>query len=305
MARLIGIGDNVVDLNYTTGIAYPGGNCVNIAVFGRMLKHETAYAGKIAKDSWGDVVIRAIEDMDVDVSHCEIEEGETGRCGIHLHQGDRVIVDENDAGLVKSNPIQITEAFLEYIKTFDCAHSSCYSHIEDQLHIIKEAGVPVLYDFSDDWTEEILKTISKDITIAFFSGKELPEEELKEYLKMCVEECGCKMAITTIGGRGAIVYNGRKFYTKRPYNYGGPVVDTTGAGDSWISAFICTYYDNRKYLDLLAKNAEEHFMKEEDIWDLEDHMIEHCMCQANLLARRNCMVKGSFGHGVTFAEPEQ
>ncbi|MCI9488085.1 MAG: hypothetical protein HFI64_14205 [Lachnospiraceae bacterium] len=304
MARLVGIGDNVVDLNYTTGIAYPGGNCVNVAVFGRMLSHETAYVGKIAKDRWGEVILHAVREMGVDVSRCEIEEGETGRCGIHLTEGDRKIVEENDAGLVKERPLRVTEDLLTYIRTFDIAHSSCYSHIEGELKKIKDAGIPLLYDFSDEWTAKTLREICPDITVAFFSGKELPEEELKGYLSQCVDEYGCELAVTTIGGRGAIVYNGRRFYTKRPYNYGGSVVDTTGAGDSWITAFICTFFDNRNYLELLRGNSEEHFVREEDIHDMEDCLIEHCMCQGNLLARKNCMVKGSFGYGVTFAEPE-
>lgn len=45
MLRLIGVGDNVVDCNYTTGIMYPGGNSLNFSVYGRQLGHETAYAG--------------------------------------------------------------------------------------------------------------------------------------------------------------------------------------------------------------------------------------------------------------------
>lgn len=304
MARLVGIGDNVVDLNYTTGIAYPGGNCVNVAVFGTMLHHETAYVGKIAKDCWGEVILKAVREMGVDVSRCEIEEGETGRCGIHLTDGDRKIVEENDAGLVKAKPLKITEELLTYIRTFDVAHSSCYSHIEGELKKIKDAGIPLLYDFSDEWTEETLKAVCPDITMAFFSGKDLPEKELKRYLGQCVDTYGCELAVTTIGGRGAIVYNGRKYYTKPPYNYGGPVVDTTGAGDSWITAFICTLFDNRNYPELLKGNLEDPFVKEEDIHDLEDCLLEYCMCQGNLLARKNCMVKGSFGYGVTFAEPE-
>ena len=74
-------------------------------------------------------------------------------CGIRLKDGDRTITDENDAGVVKSHPLQITEELLEYIKTFDVVHSSCFSHIEDQLVKIRETGVPLLYDFSDVWEE--------------------------------------------------------------------------------------------------------------------------------------------------------
>lgn len=304
MVRLVGIGDNVVDCNYTTGIAYPGGNCVNFAVFGRQLGNEAAYVGKVAKDYWGDVIFRALQEKEIDLSRCEVEDGETGRCGIHLTNGDRTIVDENDAGLVKANPIVITEELLEYIKTFDIAHSSCYSYIEGELHKIKESGIPVLYDFSDEWDGEMLERICKDITIAFFSGKELPDEELKEYLRKCVNEYGCQMAITTIGGRGAIVYNGRKYYQKQPYNFAGGVVDTTGAGDSWIAGFISSYLDGQKQIQRLKKGNPENFIREADYNDFEDGLIEYGMCLGNMLARRNCLVQGSFGCGEHFAEPE-
>ena len=101
------------------------------------------------------------------LSKCIIEDGETGICGLHLQDGDRVIVDENDAGLVKANPLVITEDLLNYIKKFDLVHSSCYSYIEEELIKIKNAGIPVLYDFSDEWTDDKLQSICKNINIAF------------------------------------------------------------------------------------------------------------------------------------------
>ena len=304
MARLIGIGDNVVDCNYTSKVVYPGGNCINFSVFGKQIGNETAYVGKIAKDRWGEVILNALKDKGVDVSHCEIEDGETGRCGIHLKDGDRTIVDENDAGIVKANPLGITEGRWEYIKCFDIAHSSCYSHIEGELFKIKEAGVPLLYDFSDEWDEETLEDVCRNIDIAFFSGKDLSEEDLKGYLKKCVDRYGCRLAVTTIGGRGAIVYNGRKFYQKKPYNFEGGVIDTTGAGDSWITGFISSYVDNMKYMNILNQGNPQNFVNAVDREDYEDHVIEYSMCLGNLLARRNCLVDGSFGFGTAFTDTD-
>ena len=115
MLRLIGVGDNVVDCNYTTGIMYPGGNSLNFSVYGRQLGHETAYAGVLGTDIQADMVVHALEDKGVDISRCVRVQGETGICGIRLKDGDRTITDENDAGVVKSHPLQITEELLEYI----------------------------------------------------------------------------------------------------------------------------------------------------------------------------------------------
>ena len=300
MLRLIGVGDNVVDCNYTTGIMYPGGNSLNFSVYGRQLGHETAYAGVLGTDIQADMVVHALEDKGVDISRCVRVQGETGICGIRRKDGDRTITDENDAGVVKSHPLQITEELLEYIKTFDVVHSSCFSHIEDQLVKIRETGVPLLYDFSDVWEEKDLAAVCPDITIAFFSGKDLGEEKLKELLHRCVHGYGCRLAVTTIGSRGAIVYNGRKYYRKLPYNFEAPVADTTGAGDSWITAFISSYIENKGRMDRLHEEQLPDFTRQADREDYEDQLIEFSMCAGNLLARHNCLVEGSFGYGTAF-----
>lgn len=299
MTRLIGVGDNVVDCNYTTGNMYPGGNSLNFAVYGKQIGCETAYVGVFGNDKEAKVILNALKAKNIDTSRCVIVEGETGRCGIHLTNGDRTIVDENDAGVVKSKPLQITEELLSYIKTFDIAHSSCFSYIEEQLHLIKEVGVPVVYDFSDVWEEEDFKKVCPNINYAFFSGKDLLDEELEKILKKIVDEYGCNLGITTIGGRGAIVYDGRKIYKKLPYNFESRVVDTTGAGDSWITAFISTYIENKKLLEKLMKDNVNNFIRQVDIDNFNENLIELSMCAGNLLARRNCLVEGSFGCGVT------
>ena len=300
MIKILGIGDNVVDKNYTTHIMYPGGNSFNFAVFGQRLGHKGAYAGVIGSDREARMVTDTLKAEGVDISHCQYKEGETGICGIHLYDGDRVIEDENDQGLVKSDPYTITDEVFEYAKGFDVIHSSCFSHIEEQLLRLKEAGLPVLYDFSDVWEDEDIDKVCPNITIAFFSGKDLPFDELELKLRHCVDDLGCEMAITTAGTRGAMVYNGRKIYFKEPYNAREEIVDTTGAGDSWITAFTVTYFEHIRIWNELHKGDPEHFTTECDREDYEDKLIDLAMCAGNLFARRNCLEKGSVGYGTEF-----
>ena len=51
---------------------------------------------------------------------------------------------------------------------------------------------------------------------AFLSGGDRSEEELREVLRHAYSH-GLELAITTIGMRGAIVYDGENFYTKKPF----------------------------------------------------------------------------------------
>lgn len=300
MIRIIGLGDNVVDCNYTAKVIYPGGNSFNFAVMGKRLGYEASYAGVIGSDWRGKKIIDVLRKEGVDISACQYAEGETGICGIYLDHGDRTIVDENDAGVVKSHPYQVTDDVLELLENFDIVHSSCFSYIEDQLGKIKKRGIPVLYDFSDIWKEDTLAKICPDVSIAFFSGKEFQSEKLEELLRTCVDEYGCSMAVTTYGERGAMVYNGRKIYEKIPYNFRSPVVDTTGAGDSWITAFITGYFTGMKMSAMMRKGNPENFIRSEDADDYEDRLIEYAMSAGNLFARRNCLIKGSLGYEINY-----
>lgn len=295
---IAGVGDNVVDCNYTSKVMYPGGNCVNFAVFGRQIGCRSAYIGVVGKDEEGTLILDALVKRGVDVSRCIRVEGETGRCGIHLTNGDRTIVEENDKGVVKSQPLLITEELLKHLETYDIVHSSCYSCLEDQLYKIKAAGISLLYDFSDEWTEEKFAAICPNLRFAFFSGKDLAVDELSDYLRKIVDEYGCELAITTIGERGALVYDGKQVYRKLPYNFEGGVIDTTGAGDSWITGFITTYISLKNRLHSLTVNSPQNYLQESDQDDFLGCVIETAMGAGNLLARRNCLVQGSFNEGV-------
>lgn len=300
MIKMAGLGDNVVDINYDTKTMYPGGNSLNFAVYGKQLGNDTAYIGVLGTDNEAAMIKRVLTELEIDISKCSYAEGETGKCAVRLENGERTIAEENDAGVVKSNPFQVTDEILEYLKGFDIVHSSCFSHIEDQLIKIKKEGIPVLYDFSDTWVEYTLDSICPKINIAFFSGTDLPDSVLRRLLRKAVDVHGCDLAVTTIGSRGAIVYNGQRFYKKKPYNFEGGAVDTTGAGDSWITAFIASYIENKKILKLLKKDNADNFIRKVDRQNFEDHLIAISMCAGNLLARKSCLVEGAFGHGLKF-----
>lgn len=294
MLRMIGVGDNVVDCYPQSGKLYPGGNSVNFAVYARQLGCFSAYLGVLADDREAGVITEALTHLGVGLSHCAQVHGETGRCTTILREGDRIITDDNDFGAVKAFPLQLTPERLEYIEGFDVAHSSCYSFLENQLYKIKEAGVPLVYDFSDCWTESDFETVCPSLDIAFFSGKKLPEGELRRLLQKAVG-LGCSLAICTAGKRGAMVFNGRRFFTAAPYHLEASVVDTLGAGDSFLTGFVSAYYEGKKRYNALVGEQPERFTTEENRAAYADSLTEYSINAGNLLAIKNCMVSGAFG----------
>lgn len=301
MVKVIGVGDNVVDRYVYLGKMFPGGNSVNFAVYANQLGHKSAYMGVLAEDIEGMAIINALTDIGVDISHSErLKNGETGRCSIHLVNGDRIITDDNDFGSVKSNPLKITKEKADYIAQFDVVHSSCYSFLDSELHKIKKVRVPIVYDFSDKWTEEIFLKVCPNIDIAFFSGKKLPDKEIKEYM-VETAQLGCSLAISTIGKRGAFVYNGDRFFEKAPYNIDGKVIDTLGAGDAFLTGFITTYIEGEKKYKELAGDGQK-YTTQSDRKDYQNALIEYAMSMGNLVAIKNCMSYGAFGYSVPISE---
>lgn len=293
------VGDNVVDINYIDGVVNPGGNCVNVAVYCSQMGHQAAYVGVLADDDCAKVVMNSLDKNGVDYSRCPVMQGETGRCFINLVDGDRIIGDENEGGLVKSSPLQITDELLVYLKEFDVVHTSCYSYIEDQLVKIHDAQIPLLYDFSIEWTQEKVEKIAEIADYILFSAKDdLSCEENLSILHTAVDQNYCSMAIMTMGIKGAWVYDGEHTIMKEPYNVAGGAVDTTGCGDSWISGFITTYVELMNRMDAMKNDIEDEFILETNRKDVKQHAIEMAMCMGNLRARRTCRIKGAYGCGV-------
>ena len=83
---------------------------------------------------------------------------------------------------------------------------------------------------------------------------------------------------------GSICYDGNRFYHQPPH-WLETVVDTMGAGDAFISAFLYQFIDNGGY------EAED-----------KSEIITKALEFAADYSAKSCMVEGSFGHGVPFKD---
>ena len=303
MIKLACVGDNVVDINYLDKIINPGGNCVNVAVYAAQLGHQSAYVGVLADDKFAEILKGSFDQIGIAYDHCPVLHGETGRCFVDLIDGDRVLGDENDGGLVKTDPLQLTEEILDYLKSFDLVHTSCYSYMDDQLPRYKDAGISVVYDFSTTWNEERFRQVCPYVDYVLLSGKEedTVEEDLAALRELTVNY-PVQLAIITFGVKGAYVYDGSRLHFKEPYNAEGGAIDTTGCGDSWIAGFITTYAEGTKRLNRMKQTAHGDFLQEKNEKDYFDYLIEISMCMGNTKARHTSQIKGGYGHGKTFAE---
>ncbi|MEV6741783.1 PfkB family carbohydrate kinase [Streptomyces sp. NPDC051104] len=86
--NVLGFGDNTVDRFVDRGIDYPGGNCVNVAVFARRLGLDAAYLGVFGDDDLGTFVRTAVAAQGVAVEHSVVRHGETSVSTLCVRDGD-------------------------------------------------------------------------------------------------------------------------------------------------------------------------------------------------------------------------
>lgn len=298
--RIAGMGDNVIDFNVSLQRKFPGGNSINVSILARQMGCESSFLGVIGRDDEGGLIRKTLFDAGVDTRYLIERPGETGKCRIELINGDRVITDINDFGVVRTDPFVITDDIIAYLRRFDLVHSGCYGCMIPELPKLNQAGISVLFDYSDKWSEDKLFEAATFADFVLFSGKDWDEDDLTTLLREIVGRGRCGFAVTTIGKRGAILYDGNDIYRTRSFGENQDIVDSTAAGDAFITGFIVTLLTGRKLFKRFECNPaiqKDWKISPSFAGDYEVSLIRHAIHVGNIMALYTCMHEGSFGQG--------
>lgn len=250
LIKIIGIGDNVVDKYLHLNKMFPGGNAVNVAVLAHKYGAQCAYIGCLGSDFAGKHILYSLKSEGIDTSHIKIMDGANSYAKVTIVDGDRVFLPGYKG---VSDDIFLTEEDYEYIKGFDLIHTSIYSNLDDILPRIKETGVAIAYDFSGVDEHHDYEKILPYVNYAFFSASELELDEIKK-LAIEISEKGPETVLFTRGSRGALLFSNGKYYTQEVIST--EVVDTLGAGDSFISRLMVGILGNEKIEEALYNAAK-------------------------------------------------
>ncbi len=255
--KIIGIGDNVVDYYKHQGIIYPGGNALNVAVMGKRNGAEkAAFLGIFGNDTPSNHVISSLIQEEINIDRCRYAIGECGEATISIEDGDRVFIGSNRRTRIESLlRINLQEDDINYINEFDIVHTSVNSHVETELEKISHKAIS--YDFSDKkkWNEDLILKVAPYITYAFFSGSDLEEKEIVELIDF-VHTFDVRVVGVTRGERTAIFSIEGEVFEQDPLPT--DLIDTMGAGDSFIAGFLSAYgrnADPKQALIQAAKSA--------------------------------------------------
>lgn len=230
--RIVGVGDNCIDYYEQTNEAYPGGNPVNVAVYFKRLGGESSYVGAVGTDEYGNLLIQSLKEKKVDTSQVHVVEGSTAVTHVNMVNGERVLGDY-DEGVMES--FILNQVDFSYISSHNLVVSALWGRVEKEFGRFKELGLSTAFDFATQLEGDVVDAAIKYTDYAFFSVENLSEEEIHEFMKK-MHLFGPKLVIVTMGKKGSMVYDGNNFYRFGIISC--DVVDTLGAGDSYIAGFL-------------------------------------------------------------------
>ncbi len=230
--RIAAVGDNCIDYYENDGSAHPGGNPVNVAVYMGRLGNQVSYVGAVGEDGFGDLMISSLQDKGVDVSHVKRLSGNTAITRVRIIEGDRVF-QSYDEGVMSG--FTLTDEDMRFILDHDMFVSGFWGKTTPYLEEIRSRNVPVAFDFATKLSDPSVDQFSRFVDYPFFSYDNGRDEFIENYMKK-IAGYGARVVTVTMGKKGSLCYDQTGFHQFGliPCN----VVDTMGAGDSYIAGFL-------------------------------------------------------------------
>lgn len=233
MKTLVAAGDNCIDNYASLGEQYAGGNAVNIAVSFARDGGRAWYIGNVGTDNLGAVLKESVGRAGVDVSLVNTIPGRTAVTQVELVDGERVFGDYDEGVMVD---FDLSEADLQFIGTCDLFVSAWWGNLSHRLADVRGLGTPVAFDFATEIETERASEIMPNVDYAFFSDERDPEDSSLRDLMALVQKRGPHTVVATLGGSGSLTLVGDSFEYCPVEDI--EVVDTMGAGDSYIGGFL-------------------------------------------------------------------
>jgi fructoselysine 6-kinase len=220
------IGDNTIDQYFGADErSFVGGNALNVGVQLRLLGQQVRYAGAIGADADGTRIRQALEDRGVLTEGLVVLDGITSISRIRVKpDGDRAIEYEDFAVCADYRP---SAAELDALARCAFVHIGMSPFADEIRTGLRARGARISQDCA-------VSSGYDQLDVAFCSAG-----ENQGAARLLAEEAiagGARLAVVTCGAEGSLAYDGTHWTSQGA----DPVtlVDTTGAGDSYIAGFL-------------------------------------------------------------------
>ena len=244
------LGDSCVDRYEQLGKLFPGGNPVNYAVYTRRLGGSASFVGAVGSDPEGELLLQALRDRDVDVSHVQVLPGKTPVSHVEMQNGNRVFT-AYDPGVMTD--FSLREEDYAFLAAHDIVVTAPWGCAEAALPRLRALGLTVAYDCADLPFDPAPQLALPHTDIAFFSDDAADIRGVKRTIRT-LRRLGPRIVVAMRGAKGSLAYDGRRYYTQEAISC--PVVDTLGAGDSYIAGFLYAHLQGLPMQECMRIGAE-------------------------------------------------
>lgn len=251
------IGDNCIDVyqfidGEEVNRRYPTGNAVDTGVNLQKLGVPTSIISTTGSDEDGAWMLRSLTAEGLDVSHLKVGDGQTAVTYMSMNGNDRVHGDYVEGVL---EHIVFDDEDVAFAAAHDLVHTALWGKAEDALPDIKAKGNALIsFDYADRLDHPLVEQTLPYVDYGFYSYHKERDAFIEGFLKDKVDR-GMKVAVATFGEKGSLAYEGKEFIScgicPAPH-----VVNTVGAGDSFISGFLYGVLNGLSVERCLAKGAE-------------------------------------------------
>lgn len=251
------IGDNCIDFYQNIdGIKvdrkYPTGNVVDTGVNLQKLGVDTSIISTTGNDENGEWMVDSLSEEGLDLSHFKVGDGPTAITYMDLDGRDRVHGDYIE-GVMED--IVFDDEDIRFTAEHDLIHSALWGMADKVLPKIRKQTKGIIsFDYADRLDHPIIEETLSSVDIGFFSYHGSADDTIKAFLKDKVDR-GMKLAVATFGDKGSLVYDGKEFTAGGIYPVK-EVVNTIGAGDSFIAGFLAAYLAHKDLADCLDQGAK-------------------------------------------------
>lgn len=248
--NLIAVGDNCLDVYLTKGFVTVGGNALNVAVQWKRNGWNARYFGALGEDQEAELMLDAIKATGLDAADVEILAGTSAVTLLTDEAGERRFLLESLG--VGEGYFPEPQRYRELLAA-DWVHLGTHSSDRLVRQLVAD-NVP----FSLDVSTEPFAISLEDVPLVFASGPEDPSVPVEPFIAQ-LKQAGAKKVVVTCGKRGSFYDDGVHGFSAGSVPVS--VVDTCGAGDSFIASFLSVLlfksYDEAAALGYAAAEASQ------------------------------------------------
>jgi len=251
MVDLVGVGLNATDtvisvekfpavgskVEFHAVNVLPGGQTASTVVACQRWGMTTRYIGRIGDDAAAALHREAFSAVGVETQIVPVANCASQQSIILLDSsGERTILHKRDERLT----LRPEDLKREWIESARMLHVDGWDTEAATVAArwARQAGIPVSCDLDQMYpgVEELIENIDYVIASESFPLQLMGEVKIEKALREMHGRFGCKLSAATLGHNGVLAWDGSEMHYMPAYKV--PVVDTTGAGDTFRAGFL-------------------------------------------------------------------